>query len=291
MAQRTGSLRSAGRAPSCLETCARSRRKWWMVGFEKRSPWMKFIFGQGSPAPTYHQQRQEGKVWLVKLQACFGKWCELGSCCKDELPLMLRLSTWLRMWPAWTKGNVKQSPSTWRSFHTGWTAAMRHRWTDQDCVGARGDRGLFRGLEFAEQSHWTEVRAVAAYPDEQQWLSEGAEWPGGRWGTVFPTAMKAIPRKRPPERPAGINRCDYDTIERWKADQYRFPPYHYMEQYVIWVNNRWRLTNSAERERLLGYGEGHTKVCMSASDIKRSKQPMRMSGCHSWGIPSASSPS
>ena len=84
--------------------------------------------------------------------------------------------------------------------------------------------------------------------------------------------MKAIPRKRPLERPAGINRCDYDTIERWKADQYRFPPYHYMEQYVIWVNNRWRLTNSAERERLLGYGEGHTKVCMSASDIKRSKQ-------------------
>ena len=63
--------------------------------------------------------------------------------------------------------------------------------------------------------------------------------------------MKAIPRKRPLERPAGINRCDYDTIERWKADQYRFPPYHYMEQYVIWVNNRWRLTNSAERERLL----------------------------------------
>lgn len=84
--------------------------------------------------------------------------------------------------------------------------------------------------------------------------------------------MKSIPRKRPPPSPAGIRRCGEDTLARWTADGFRFPLYHYLPQYVIWRGDKWRLTNSSERELLLGYGFGHTKRCMSASDIKKSKQ-------------------
>lgn len=139
-------------------------------------------------------------------------------------------------------------------------------WTSEEI------EGVLDGLTFEEKSHWTEVRAPAPYPEETQWLTEGACWPGGADGTVFPTAMKAIVRHRPPPRPAGLNRCDNDTLNRWRADKYRFPPYHYLEQFVVWNGARWRLTNSSERELLLGYGFGHTKLCMSASDIKRSKE-------------------
>ena len=139
-------------------------------------------------------------------------------------------------------------------------------WTSEELEGA------LEGLRFAEAEHWTEVYAEAEYPNADQWLSEGAVWPGQAEGAIFPTAMKAIARRRPPEQPAGLRRCDPDTVGRWRADQFRFPPYHYLPQYVIWKEDRWRLTNSSERELLLGYGWNHTKVCMSASDIKRSAQ-------------------
>jgi len=139
-------------------------------------------------------------------------------------------------------------------------------WTSEEV------EGQLRGLRFRDQEHWTEVTAEAPYPELGAWLTPGCQWPGEEEGAVFPTAMKAIPRKRPPVQPAGISRCGDDTIGRWTADGYRFPPYHYLPQYVIWRGERWRLTNSSERELLLGYGFGHTKRCMSASDIKRSKQ-------------------
>ena len=132
--------------------------------------------------------------------------------------------------------------------------------------------GTMNGLVFNQLEFWTEVVAEADYPETSQWLTPGAAWPGESEGAVFPTAMKAIVRQRPPPRPAGLSRCGPDTIGRWQADQYRFPPYHYLPQYVIWNGDQWRLTNSSERELLLGYGWGHTRVCLSASDIKRSYQ-------------------
>ena len=139
-------------------------------------------------------------------------------------------------------------------------------WTSEEI------EGVLEGLHFVETEFWTEGHAEAEYPDTSQWISDGAVWPGQDEGAVFPTAMKAIVRRRPPERPAGLSRCDPDTLGRWQADQYRFPPYHYLPQFVIWKGDQWRLTNSSERELLLGYGWNHTRVCMSASDIKRSAQ-------------------
>lgn len=77
-------------------------------------------------------------------------------------------------------------------------------------------------------------------------------------------------RQRPPPRPAGINRCDNDTLARWKSENFKFPPYHYLSQYIIWVGDKWRLADSTERELLLGYGFGHTRLAWSASQIKQS---------------------
>ena len=133
-------------------------------------------------------------------------------------------------------------------------------------VGANID-----GVRILEKDFWTEVEAKAIYPPLSAWISEGASWPGHEDGWVLPTAMKSIVRKKPPPGPAGYERCDWDTVARWQADQYRFPPYHYQQRFIFWQNDRWRLANSSEKELLLGYGFQHTKICCSASTIKQSR--------------------
>ena len=131
--------------------------------------------------------------------------------------------------------------------------------------------GCLQGLEFHDEEHWTALKAFATYPEIDQWLEKGAHWPGGEQGEILPTALRAIIRTRPPPRPAGISRCDQDTLERWAAECYKFPPYHYQSRFIVWKGEKWRLTDSSERELLLGYGFGHTEVCMSASNIKQSQ--------------------
>ena len=126
------------------------------------------------------------------------------------------------------------------------------------------------GVTIHPMEHWDEIRAEVEYPPLHSWLEEETEWPGYQAGFVLPTALKAIRRQRPPPDPAGLNRCNEDAIARWTSDKYRFPPYHYQERFLLWRDNRWRLANSAEKELLLGYGWGHTKLCFSASKIKQS---------------------
>ena len=85
--------------------------------------------------------------------------------------------------------------------------------------------------------------------------------------------MKAIVRVRPPIRPAGIEKCDQATLQRYQADSFRFPPYQYKEGYILYTaHGSWRTISSEEKELLLGYGWKHTALCSSASEIKQSYQ-------------------
>lgn len=124
------------------------------------------------------------------------------------------------------------------------------------------------GVTVTEGRYWREVHAPAAYPLQQNWLTEGYEWTGGSTGAVFPTCLKSIPRTQPPPRPAGLNKCDRATIQRWKDDQYRYPPYQYGPNFIITTNSTWRLLNAEEKELLLGYGYQHTSLAWSASRSK-----------------------
>lgn len=81
--------------------------------------------------------------------------------------------------------------------------------------------------------------------------------------------MKSIKRAQPPPQPAGYSRCSTDTLQRWMADEYRFPPYQYRGEFVIWQQNKWRLLNSRERETLHGFGARHTELCWNANQIKQ----------------------
>eukprot|EP00438_Fugacium_kawagutii_P035668 Skav205025 [mRNA] locus=scaffold1026:370533:376645:- [translate_table: standard] len=136
----------------------------------------------------------------------------------------------------------------------------RFCWTNIDCEVE------IEGAWKEDEGRYVRIYLPAEYPRDSQWLSPGA------WrtpGTVFPTCMKAIPRQQPPPQPAGLSRCDRDTILRWQADNMRYPPYQYREEFIIWAGNRWRLLNSEEREILHGYGSQHTSLCYSASMIKQ----------------------
>ena len=124
------------------------------------------------------------------------------------------------------------------------------------------------GVEAEECQRWWKVSMKHEYPALDQWLSEGASWPGYERGNLLPTCMKSLKRSRPPLRPAGLEKADHDTVLRWKADDMRFPPYQYSDRFVIWVNNKWRLINSSERELLHGMGYQHTLPCWNANQVK-----------------------
>lgn len=92
--------------------------------------------------------------------------------------------------------------------------------------------GAFPDIQVTEESRWKRVWATTSYPDIDQWIEPGFEWPG-REGWILPTAMKCIVRSKPPYKPAGIHKCDRDTLQRYKADEFRYPPYQYQSQYVF----------------------------------------------------------
>lgn len=106
--------------------------------------------------------------------------------------------------------------------------------------------------------------------------------------------MKCIRRRKPPPGPVGINRCDQDTRTRWESENFMYPPYQFKEQYLIYDEriSRGRLLNSRERERLMGFGDGHTLPAFSASKAKQDKQGYEDERCSllgdSFAIPSFS---
>ena len=124
------------------------------------------------------------------------------------------------------------------------------------------------GLEWADRGGFFEVRCSGGHVPTEHWIRPDWTWTGDGEGAVFPTFMKAIPRRAPPPVPVGLARCDDSTIGRWTADEFRFPPYQYRSQFVLWRDERWRLLDSSERELLMGFGWGHTEVCWGANAVK-----------------------
>ena len=93
---------------------------------------------------------------------------------------------------------------------------------------------------------------------------------------VFPTWVRAIPRKRPPPSPAGLHQSDHETRLRWTQDGFRFPPYQYQEQYCLTkVATGDKVTAPAVlRELSMFYDRDHTFPSLSAGE--RTESGMKM---------------
>ena len=86
---------------------------------------------------------------------------------------------------------------------------------------------------------------------------------------AFPTFTTSRPRTAPGHRPAGIHHCDPETIKRWEADLFRYPPYQYLPANCL-VNKRGdlRLPNIEEKEFMMGLPIGYTSPCLPKSQRK-----------------------
>ena len=143
--------------------------------------------------------------------------------------------------------------------------------------------GEMEGSWLEEKDGYVEIHAENDWPDSSQWLTPNC-WQNDE-EVIYPTCMKSIRRDKPPMQPAGLARCDWATTQRWIDNGYRYPPYQYKSQYLIWDEKLQicRLLNSSEREVLLGYGIGHTELCFSASKVKQNKTAFEDERCSLLG--------
>eukprot|EP00438_Fugacium_kawagutii_P000873 Skav218505 [mRNA] locus=scaffold1564:7454:12902:+ [translate_table: standard] len=93
----------------------------------------------------------------------------------------------------------------------------------------------------------------------------GWRWKGAEKDETLrlPTFTRAIPRKKPPPHPAGLSQCSESTLELWRKDDMKFPPYTYQGQFLFQdqkLPGRVRVASATERERLMGFRTGYTEA-------------------------------
>ena len=95
-------------------------------------------------------------------------------------------------------------------------------------------------------------------PDEL-WLPEGYNWTNPDRRRRLPTFTRPIRRWRPPPEPAGLKGCPKAAQERWKRDDYRFPPYVYRDEHLLQdAEGNWQKVPAESRELLMGFRRHHT---------------------------------
>lgn len=87
----------------------------------------------------------------------------------------------------------------------------------------------------------------------------------------FPTFTTSRPREKPGRKPAGIQSCTNQDLQRWVADSHRFPPYQYKEEHCV-VNraNLLRIPDVDERELMLGFPLHYTAPCAAKNERRAS---------------------
>jgi len=136
----------------------------------------------------------------------------------------------------------------------------RLAWTSQELVETEG-------ISFERMEGFIRVHMKGSPITDEQWIEPG--WFRFDSSSALSTFMKSIPRRRPPAKPAGLNRCDRNCIQRWESDEFRFPPYQYrLENLLQNMDGEVRYLSASERELLLGFGYQHTHFAMSASLAK-----------------------
>ena len=82
--------------------------------------------------------------------------------------------------------------------------------------------------------------------------------------SILPTFTRALPRKTPPRRPAGLESASTEAVQRWESDDYRFQVYQYETKYlVVKPDGSLRLPSLTERERLMGFPTGYVSSGLS----------------------------
>ena len=127
------------------------------------------------------------------------------------------------------------------------------------------------GCVVSEEARWTKVKLTAPRPPLRAWLPKGVRLATD--GPTFCTFVRCVPKKKPPFMPAGIHHCDEDTVNRWQADDYRYPPYQYQPKNMV-KDQQGKLIHLpiTAKELLMGFKRDHTYCCRTAGERRGHKQ-------------------
>ena len=121
------------------------------------------------------------------------------------------------------------------------------------------------GVSFVEEERWTNVKLSSRRMPLSRWLPRGHKQPVPN--SVLCTMVRRVPKTKPPFKPAGIQACDKATLQRWKADQYCYPPYQYQLPYLVLTPRKVLVPpTSTMREVCMGFEKDYTLPCMLAAD-------------------------
>ena len=125
---------------------------------------------------------------------------------------------------------LQSMPYRLDSMHAVPMRRPRFAWTSETL------EGIFPDIQISNGRYWREVSAPAQYPETEQWLTPGWCWAGEQEGAIFPTCLKTIPRVAPPPRPAGLEKTTWETQQRWRDDDFCYPPYQYAD--FFWLQTK-----------------------------------------------------
>eukprot|EP00435_Cladocopium_sp_Y103_P040826 s373_g11.t1 len=120
---------------------------------------------------------------------------------------------------------------------------------------------------------------------------EGEQFLTPGWRQVeeakLPTFTTSRPRSSPGYKPAGIQQCTEEDLDRWTKDLHRFPPYQYQRKYLLCSRaGELRLPNVQEREVIMGFPKDYTANCVPKKDQGTSQcNDLRLSLIgNSWNV-------
>ena len=104
-----------------------------------------------------------------------------------------------------------------------------------------------------------EVKIDTERPPLTWFLNEGASKMSDP-EDEFATFTRPIPRKAPPDEPAGLAQASEKAKKRWQGDSYRLPPYQYESRNLVLDKNGPRRPTVEEQLRMMGFCSNHLTV-------------------------------
>jgi len=139
-----------------------------------------------------------------------------------------------------------------------------------------------RGVQVIEEPRWTTVKLQAKRMPLTRWLPKG--WALFVQEPLYPTAVRAITRTKPPYMPAGLDTCQPHEVERWRRHNYIYPPYQFRDEFMVrFRGGPWQPTNADMREVQMGFERGHTYTAWSTAERIRDPQGFERHRCSQMG--------
>lgn len=114
--------------------------------------------------------------------------------------------------------------------------------------------------DLEDHGTYYEVKVHGPKEPPEAWVCPNWEWVSQDSPVSLPTFTRSIPRVRPPPSPAGIAHTPEEAQQRWRSDNFRYPPYTYKSDFCFRNGVELRVAGPSEREILMGFLPSHTAV-------------------------------